>query len=47
MEYKIRLAELEDKDKLLALYNSMIGLPGCTWSEDYPDAEIVLRKTLK
>ena len=42
MQYKIRLTELEEKDELLALYNSMIGLPGCTWSEDYPNAEIIL-----
>ena len=41
MQYKIRLTELEEKDRLLALYGSMIGMQGCTWSEHYPNIEII------
>lgn len=31
----------EEADWLLMQYQSMVGLPGCTWSEDYPNAEDV------
>ena len=41
MQYKIKLAESKDKDELLKLYKSMVGLPGCTWSEEYPNADII------
>ncbi len=26
-----------EKETVLAIYRSMIGTPGCTWNEDYPD----------
>jgi len=42
MQYKIRLAELEDRHRLLELYTSMIGLPGCTWNEHYPNMDIIV-----
>ncbi len=29
-------ATLNDLDRLEKLYHDSIGLPGCTWSEDYP-----------
>ena len=41
MQYKIGLAELQDKDELLKLYTSMIGMPGCTWNEHYPNIDII------
>lgn len=31
----------EEADVLLAHYQSMVGLPGCTWNEFYPAAEDV------
>ena len=34
-----RRATPEDKADLLALYRQMIGLPGCTWVEEYPAME--------
>lgn len=33
----------EEAAVLLAHYQSMVGLPGCTWSEDYPAAEDAAR----
>lgn len=35
------LADFRDKQEILALYHSMIGTEGCTWSEDYPNEEIL------
>lgn len=32
----IRLAENEDKESILSLYQSLIGTPGCAWSKEYP-----------
>jgi len=42
MQYKIKLAELGQKAELLGLYQSMIGMPGCTWNEHYPNMEIAI-----
>lgn len=30
-----------DKKEILALYRSMIGTDGCTWSTDYPNEELL------
>lgn len=35
------LAGMREHEKILALYHSMLGMPGCTWSEEYPNAEIL------
>ena len=40
-EYDFSLAKESDIPKILKLYRSLIGTSGCTWSIDYPDAEIV------
>lgn len=32
---------IKDKQELLSLYQSMIGTEGCTWTEDYPNEEIL------
>jgi len=37
--WEIKRATIADADEVLALYNSMIGTPGCTWSELYPAME--------
>ena len=34
-------ATFADRDGVMALYSSMIGLPGCTWGYDYPSAETI------
>lgn len=36
MQNKIRKAEETDKNQILALYHSLIGTEGCTWSLEYP-----------
>ncbi|MFH1879677.1 MAG: GNAT family N-acetyltransferase [Bacillota bacterium] len=43
MDYAFSLAREADAPAVFALYRGMIGTPGCTWSDDYPDTEIVLR----
>lgn len=37
----IEKASAADQAEILALYRSLIGQPGCTWCEEYPDEEIV------
>lgn len=37
----IEKASATDQAEILALYRSLIGRPGCTWCEEYPDEEIV------
>lgn len=32
-------AAARDRSEVMALYRSMIGTPGCTWSADYPTEE--------
>ena len=39
MQNKIRKAEETDKNQILALYHSLIGTEGCTWSLEYPTME--------
>lgn len=36
---KFVLAEEKDKKEVLALYRSMIGSEGCTWTMDYPNED--------
>lgn len=38
-EFVFRKAEARDTGDILALYRQMIGLPGCTWVEEYPALE--------
>ena len=38
----IEKALAADQAEILTLYRSLIGQPGCTWCEEYPDAEIVM-----
>ena len=44
-EYIFRLAEPKDSEEILRLYRSIIGTPGCTWTEDYPDMEEIINDT--
>lgn len=37
------LAADEDKTEILKLYWGMIGAEGCTWSEEYPNMELLNR----
>jgi ribosomal protein S18 acetylase RimI-like enzyme len=37
----IRLAKNKDKESILSLYQSLIGISGCTWSMKYPYIEEV------
>ena len=37
----IEKALAADQAEILALYRLLIGRPGCTWCEEYPDEEIV------
>lgn len=37
-----REARQEDKEQIMKLYRSAIGTEGCTWSEEYPNEEIML-----
>jgi ribosomal protein S18 acetylase RimI-like enzyme len=41
--YTFSLAQETDAQVVFALYNAMIGTPGCTWSDDYPTADLVER----
>jgi len=40
MEYKFALATQADIPQIMEVYQSLIGTPGCTWNEHYPDIEI-------
>lgn len=42
----IEKASATDQAEILALYRSLIGQPGCTWCEEYPDEEIVAEDQL-
>lgn len=37
--YVFRSANEKDLEEIRALYTSVIGSPGCTWDEGYPNAE--------
>jgi diamine N-acetyltransferase len=43
VQYEFSLARETDAPAVFALYRSMIGTPGCTWSDVYPTNELVLR----
>lgn len=38
---EITRAESSDAEEIAELYHSLIGMPGCTWDEDYPTIEFV------
>jgi ribosomal protein S18 acetylase RimI-like enzyme len=40
-DYIFSLAKPTEIDEILDFYHSLIGTPGCTWSLDYPDKEIL------
>lgn len=39
--YRLDFVKPEETPTLLTFYQSMIGLPSCTWSDDYPTAEVL------
>jgi GNAT superfamily N-acetyltransferase len=39
--YEFALAGPADGPEVMALYHSLLGTPGCAWSENYPDIETV------
>lgn len=43
MQYAFLTASAADADEVSALYQSLIGTPGCTWSVDYPTPDFVER----
>lgn len=43
LEYSFCTALPSDAQAVFALYQGMIGIPGCTWSEDYPTFDLVAR----
>ena len=43
MDYVFSTATNSDAAGIFALYRSMIGRPGCTWSEEYPAFELIER----
>lgn len=43
MNYAFSLAQETDAPAVFALYRGMIGTPGCTWSDEYPTFDLVLR----
>lgn len=40
MKLHFQKADHEDVNEISALYRAAIGTDGCTWSEDYPNADI-------
>ncbi len=42
-EFRFGLAKEEDRIEIMNLYRSMIGVKGCTWSEEYPNMELLNR----
>lgn len=40
--FVFREAKTEDKEQIMQLYRNAIGTEGCTWSEDYPNEQILL-----
>jgi ribosomal protein S18 acetylase RimI-like enzyme len=41
MPYAFSLAQETDAADVFKLCRSMIGTPGCTWSDEYPDEDVV------
>lgn len=46
-ELECSIALREDAENIMELYRTMVGKEGCTWSEDYPSMEILLRDIKK
>lgn len=40
---KIKMAKINDKEEIIEIYKSLIGSPGCTWSDEYPTLEDIER----
>lgn len=38
--YEFKLANFDDVNEIVELYQRLIGTPGCTWNNDYPDKEM-------
>ncbi|MBN1777615.1 MAG: GNAT family N-acetyltransferase [Clostridiales bacterium] len=43
MDYLFSLARETDAKAIFSLYKSMIGTPGCTWSDEYPAFALIER----
>ncbi|MCI8641750.1 MAG: GNAT family N-acetyltransferase [Clostridia bacterium] len=41
MSLEIKMAIADDVNEIAKIYKSLIGYPGCTWSEEYPTIEDV------
>jgi len=41
-EYVFKLAGYGDADEVRKLYKSLVGTPGCTWHEDYPNDSLMM-----
>ena len=41
MKLEIKMAKINDKEEIIKIYKSLIGFPGCTWSNEYPIIEDV------
>ena len=41
MKYRIKKANIRDKDEIAKLYRSLIGQAGCTWNNEYPNNKII------
>ena len=40
-EYYFGLAEIEDMFEILEFYNDLVDTPGCAWTLEYPNSEII------
>ena len=38
-DYTFQLANYDEIPKIVSIYHSLVGTPGCTWSLDYPNIE--------
>ncbi len=41
LEWRFSRVPADYANEAVSLYNSLIGLPGCTWDEEYPNREII------
>ena len=41
MNYTFSLAQAADAPAVFKLYRTMLGIPGCTWTDEYPNEELV------
>ncbi len=46
MRYTVSTARPADAPAVFALYRSLIGTPGCTWSDEYPTFDLIERDIL-